>query len=185
MRVNVTTPDNLLNVVSVYADAWDVYLKSLVTVKISSTTAWTSAWTISAVVAIFTLPFTIARLEPIALKAARVAGEVILTSPENTEELANNSAKSAWFAETASVIAWTSAELAAEAVLSCTAATDVAKSANPSANAASPVAELATLVCNEATVFDRAEISDWTWDKPATTEASALICVSRLSNWSS
>ena len=41
-----------------------------------------------------TLPFTIAKEDPIAWNAFKVATELIVTSPVNTEELANNSSRS-------------------------------------------------------------------------------------------
>ena len=158
-------------------------MKSPVTVKISSTTVWTSAWFIAEVTVIVTLPLTIAKPPPIDLNAAKVAGELITTLPLNTEELANNSSKSVWLSATAVAIAATSSAEAAFAVAASKEATAVSISAKPSAKAASTV--WATLVCSELTVPAKAVRSDWTWDKPATCEARAVIWDSMFENWSS
>ena len=130
-----------------------------------------------------TLPFTIAIASPIPLKISSVATELIVTSPVNTADASNNSSKSSAFASTLAWIAATSSAEAASAAASFNSTTAASISASPSANAVS--IWLDKLDCNEFTVPARDWRSFWTWDKPATVEANALIWDSMFENWSS
>ena len=172
-----------MKTISAIVLAPEVTVMSLVTVKITSATSCTFTISIVVLGSIVTLPFTIAKLSPIAWNASKVAVELISTSPVNTADCANNSSRSVWFSATASAIAETSSAEAASAAAASKSATAASISARPSAKAVSIWFDKE--LCKEFTVPANVDRSLWTWDKPATVEASELIWFSRFANWSS